>query len=448
MDLVESTNAKLVGLDTKPIPTRVVAGDNALDDIAEVVAEEAGSGPIIILSDDAGIRHQGIDTIQEITESLQWFSPVRCVLAGLPAKADEPTLEIATSASAGHNCIVTVGSGTITDIGKVASAATGIPLVAVQSAASVNGYADDLAVVLRTGVKRTIPAVWPAALVIDYRLIEAAPLALNRAGVGEMMSMFTAPLDWKLAAVVGADTGFRQEIVDLYRHPDRLWELAPGVGRAEKSALRTLTELLTVSGMAMGAVGKTAPLSGAEHAISHLIDMSSEGATGLHGAQVGVAAVIASCVWQVLLEGFNPDSLTERHTPTDEEAGDRIEHAFAPLGAAAVEECRTAYLYKLAGWRTARSAARTSLRPFLTEAPSLMGEPAAMVASLEACGAAATFSGSQPEVTAARVRWAVVNSHLMRDRFSVFDLAVFGGWDLGQLVDEAMRRATEVGGGW
>ena len=115
--------------------------------------------------------------------------------------ADEATVAAAAAAAAGAGCVVTVGSGTITDIGKAAAPA-GVPLVTVQTATSVNGYADPFSVLLRQGVKRTTPSRWPDALIIDPAVLHDAPPDLNRAGMGDMMAMFTATADWYLASAV------------------------------------------------------------------------------------------------------------------------------------------------------------------------------------------------------------------------------------------------------
>ena len=80
------------------------------------------------------------------------------------------------------------------DIGKDTTHRAGdVPLVVVQTAVSVNAFSDDMSVLVRDGVKRTTPSRWPDALVIDLDVIADAPPAMNRAGFGELASMFTAP---------------------------------------------------------------------------------------------------------------------------------------------------------------------------------------------------------------------------------------------------------------
>jgi glycerol-1-phosphate dehydrogenase [NAD(P)+] len=450
MDLVRGVEAKLAGLDLRPIKTRLLIGPDTLSRLGEAVAAVAGEGPVVIFTDATPMRRGSVDLKEAVLRMLHRHAPDQVILGapGVALKADEETFKKAESAAAGKTCIITVGSGTITDVGKVVSAATGVPLVAVQTAASVNGYADDLAVVLRAGAKRTIPAVWPAALIIDDAVISSAPIEFNRAGVGEMMSMFTAPVDWLLAAAVGMDPGFYPEVVDLYRsHGTRFLSITRGVAEADAGALRMLTDLLTLSGLAMGVCGRTAPMSGAEHAISHLLDMSGNGHSGLHGAQVGVAAVIVACVWEDMLDGFDPQQIRPANAPDDEAALAEINAAFGFLGKSTVEECWIEYTRKLGAWRVGLEGVKSGLEHLPDRVGGLLGDPRRMVAALRACGAAARFSELDPPVGADRARWAIATSHLMRARFSVFDLCRFSGRDVNGLVESALARAGALGGG-
>ena len=51
----------------------------------------------------------------------------------------------------------------------------------------MDGFTDDVSVVLRQGVKRTIPSCWPFAVLADTVTIADAPSRLNEAGYGEAL---------------------------------------------------------------------------------------------------------------------------------------------------------------------------------------------------------------------------------------------------------------------
>jgi glycerol-1-phosphate dehydrogenase [NAD(P)+] len=76
------------------------------------------------------------------------------------------------------DCVVAVGSGTITDLSKYALHQSGvdIPLLVVQTMLSVNAFTDGVSVLFEKGVKRTLPSRYPTALVLDLDLVREAPL--------------------------------------------------------------------------------------------------------------------------------------------------------------------------------------------------------------------------------------------------------------------------------
>jgi len=255
---------------------RVVEGDGALDGLARAVADFPRSGAgVVVLAAATPMTVTGWDLRAEATEVLGRGFAVDWVTLG-PADgqvhADEPTVMTARKATAGAGCVVTIGSGTITDIGKVATS-KGTPLVVVQTATSVNGYADSFSVLLRHGVKRTFPARWPDTLVIDPEILRAAPPELNRAGVGDLMAMFTATADWYLASAVRdgcrhdtaaarADPPYDATVAATVRaHGGRLLTLAGGLAASAgqearlAASLAELARILTLSGIAMGVAG-------------------------------------------------------------------------------------------------------------------------------------------------------------------------------------------------
>ena len=62
----------------------------------------------------------------------------------------------------------------------------------------------------------------------------------------------------------------------------------------DPAMLAELAGRMALTGIAMGVAGRTAPLSGTEHLLSHLLDMEAAAGgreSAFHGAQVGVASV-------------------------------------------------------------------------------------------------------------------------------------------------------------
>lgn len=437
-------------------------GADALDELVPVVRRLAGDrGRVAVLVDATPIRRGSADLKQEVAERLGRAVDCRMTVLGSDRPelhADERALAEADAAIAGAAVVVSVGSGTVTDIAKDASHRVGSrAFVVVQTAVSVNAFSDDMAVLLRDGVKRTVPSRWPDALIVDLETIAGAPAAMNQAGFGELTAMFTAPADWYLATALGMDDTWDAGIAATYR--DRgpaLLAAAPGVATGEPAALGELVSLMTLSGIAMGVAGRTAPYSGMEHTVSHLLDMRAEAdgwPLAFHGAQVGVAVAVVATLWRIVLDRLDPESLlAPGAVPAPATMAGRVAAAFGDLDASgrAAAECWNDYRQKLERW----SAVQPTLAPVVRDwdrlrstLGGLLEDPAAIVAGLRAAGAPSRFRDLDPAPDAATVRWALASCHLMRNRFTVADLATFGGlWDQ-DVVDEVLAAAAAVGGG-
>jgi len=133
--------------------------------------------------------------------------------------------------------------------------------------------------------------------VIDSEVLVGAPLPMTRSGLGDQLSMFTAAADWYLASAVGFDPSFSRTVVDIQRAGgEDLLANAGDLAYGGQRAVLSLANALTRGGLAMGLAGRTAPSSGTEHTVSHLLEMSAAGrrrAHASHGSQVGVASVVA-----------------------------------------------------------------------------------------------------------------------------------------------------------
>ncbi|MGS0685473.1 iron-containing alcohol dehydrogenase [Nakamurella sp. GG22] len=444
-------------------------GSHDWSDVTSAVSElfgpsVSGRPTVALLMDRTPIRRGDEEIKPAIEAALAERFDVRPVVLddGHPElHASEAVIEQASAAVVGVDAVVSIGSGTITDIGKVASAAIGgVPFVVVQTAASVDGFTDDVSVLLRNGVKRTTPSRWPDIVVSDVATIDQAPSAMNVAGFGELTSMFTAPADWLLADLVGVDTSFHPAPIRI------LEEVGSGVadwsaelGRSADATAR-LTRALAIRGIATGVSGGTACLSGIEHLVSHMLDLSNGAAhrpIGLHGAQVGAAAVVAAAAWDLLFERLDNtdrlalvESLTSGSLTAPEET---VRAAFADIDPAGQvgAECWSDYSKKVAALDRHRAdlialisdwpAAATRLRPLVRPTSELAH-------SLVAAGAVARLT-DLPAVTGAdHATWAVTNCAFMRNRVTGVDLLIALGWwepdDIATVLENAEHEVEEA----
>ncbi|MEX1172215.1 MAG: iron-containing alcohol dehydrogenase [Chloroflexota bacterium] len=437
---------------------RIAAG--ALHHLADDVAAVAADGPVVVIVDETSMRLGSTDLKARVAADLgeRFETRVAVIRAhGAELHADADALGQADQAIAGAGCVVSVGSGTITDVAKDASMRAGnVPFVVVQTAVSVNAFSDDMAVLLRDGVKRTVPSRWPDVLIVDLGVIADAPPSMNRAGFGELCSMFTAPADWYLARVVGMDDTYDEAVVALFR--DGAEGLLTGAARVRENDPPMLAELaarMTLTGIAMGVAGRTAPLSGTEHLLSHLMDMDA-GIAGrplaFHGAQVGVASILSATVWADTLDALDPAALAAPGAFPDAVVVERrVRAAFDPVDPSGrmADECWRDVQRKLQRWHANRdkvAAMAADWDRHRAVARALVVDPAVLLTALVEAGAAATIAGLDPPAPAATVRWALRALPLMRDRFTVADLRFFAGMWEDDDVDALLERSGILGG--
>lgn len=438
----------------------VLAGPDALAGLPAALAEliPADAGPVAMLVDATPMRRGGENLKAAVRELLAAATGVREVVVGPPdgrVHADEATVAAAREGAGGAAAVVSVGSGTVADLGKAVAAELGLVHAVVQTAASVNGFADDQSVLLRRGVKRTTPTRWPELLVLDAPTLTAAPPAMNLAGLGDLVSMFTACPDWLLAREAGIDESYSETAVAIGReHGEELLAMAPALAANEPAAVVRLAEILALSGISMGVAGRTAPSSGMEHTVSHLLEMAADRRgeeTALHGAKVGVATVLAALTWRHLLRRVAAEGMRLRF-PSAAEMEERVRGAFDPLdpSGAMAAECWADYGRKLERWNASRprlealAAGWEEVRPRFEE---LLVDPARLAAAMATAGAPLRFSELDPAVDAGTARWALADCHLMRDRFTVADLAHFAGCWEDEDVAAVLAEAEALGAG-
>ena len=438
--------------------SRIEIGTEALDVLTETVSELTRSERVVLVADATPAYRDGEDLKEQVARTLgESFDLERAVIGADKDElhADEETVSEVEEAIEGAGCVVSVGSGTITDLCKMASR-NDVPFVAVQSAGSVNGFSDDFTVLLKGGAKRTVPSRYPDTLLIDLGVLAEAPHEMNAAGFGDLLASFTAPADWYLAYLMGMGDFHQAPITLLLDQAHELLDEAVALGEREPEALYKLARVLTLSGLACGAAGSTAPGSGVEHLVSHLLDMSAvqlHRPFAFHGAQVGVATVPVAAAWEALFSGLDPARIDPADCfPEPEEVEPVVREAFAEIDPSGQvgEECWSDYSKKIARWK----GCRPQFEGFLGNWPRYKDELKEMVVpperlgnALKESGAPARFSELNPPIPEETAFWALKNCHLMRNRFTLADLLFFIGWWDDGFVEKLFDRARSVGGG-
>lgn len=193
--------------------------------------------------------------------------------------------------------LIAIGSGTIHDITRYCAYEKGLPFVSCPTAASVDGFCSSVAAMTWDGFKKTFEAVAPKIVIADLNIISKAPMFLTNSGFGDMIGKFIALADWKIAHIL-TNEYFCATIHDMTMDATKaVTESAKAIKEGDITAYKKLTYGLLMSGLAMQMLGNSRCASGAEHHISHLIEMQPEGLSvksdALHGEKVGVGTLLA-----------------------------------------------------------------------------------------------------------------------------------------------------------
>lgn len=190
--------------------------------------------------------------------------------------------------------LIAVGAGTIHDLTRYIACQRGIPFISVPTAASVDGFVSVVAAMTWKGMKKTMPAAAPIYVFADTDIFGKAPLRLTASGISDLMGKYTALLDWKVSHILTGEY-FCQSIYDLeYEAVREVESVLSRIHKGDAESMEKLMYALLLSGLAMQMIGNSRPASGAEHHISHLMEMNiiNEPIDALHGEKVSVGLLL------------------------------------------------------------------------------------------------------------------------------------------------------------
>lgn len=193
--------------------------------------------------------------------------------------------------------LIAIGSGTVHDITRYCAYTQKAEFVSCPTAASVDGFCSSVAAMTWNGCKKTFTAVAPKIVVADTDIFMNAPIRLTRSGFGDMIGKYIALTDWKITSIL-TNEFYCEKIAQITLEATKsVLAAVDGIIAGKKEAYEKLMYGLLLSGLAMQMMGNSRPASGAEHHISHLIEMAPVGlgvsSDALHGEKVGVGTLLA-----------------------------------------------------------------------------------------------------------------------------------------------------------
>ena len=269
------------------LPRDVVVGPDVIYDLKDVCNDlKLREGAFIV----TGYNTKKIagDVVHDILSECG-YDPV--IASSKEASMTEVTQIVDQAKEARSRYLIGVGSGKSIDVAKLAATQLDLPFISVPTAASHDGIVSSRASIHDKGKKASIEVNAPMAVVADTSIITKAPYRLLAAGCGDIISNYTAILDWELAHRLRNEP-FSEYAAALSKMTAQILMDCPEDIKPDlESSVRIVVKALVSSGVAMSIAGSSRPASGSEHMFSHALDMVAPD-PALHGEQCGVGTIM------------------------------------------------------------------------------------------------------------------------------------------------------------
>ncbi|HOU10392.1 MAG TPA: iron-containing alcohol dehydrogenase [Clostridiales bacterium] len=279
----------------------VVTGSGLARSAGEVLAANTFPKDILLVADRNTLAAaQGVD---ESVERAGFHIKKRLIYPDL-RKADTADVEKVERESAGLGGILSVGTGSLNDICRLAAYRRALAFAIFATAPSMDGFASDTSPITANNFKLTLQARQPSVIMADTKVLAAAPAHLKSAGFGDMIGKFTALADWRAAALAAGEYYCPNVARITEQALEKICALAASVTLADERAAGEMFEALVLTGLAMGFARSVRPASGAEHVVSHFWECKKlqEGLlSDFHGKKVGVATVAVNSIYHNML---------------------------------------------------------------------------------------------------------------------------------------------------
>lgn len=432
------------------------------------VAGARAENPLLVVVDEAPLKRAGVELkpfVMNLLAQAGWNAQ-QVVLKpqhGEPLHTDLQQVQNVQQQLTPECAVLAIGSGTVTDVAKHAchlyetEQGTPLPFVVAPTANSVSAYTSNTASVEVGGVKKTLPSRYLDVLVCDVETLASAPRSATVAGVGDILVAFGSFGDWFLAANVGHDKNYSDLPRTLIGPLDEIFlQDAEEIRSATPYGAALLAKVLALEGLAQSLAHTSAPFSGFEHTISHLLDLTvkaNKQTPILHGTQVVLLTILTTLAFQTFLQEFDPAQVhLDECFPSRETMQARIKRTFASLdpSGALAQEFWNEYQKKLDTWHAQRATFEMFLREWdviRAQLGNIVRPPQELIAILQRMESPTHFDQLDPPMPEAQIRFAFENASFFRSRFTLGDLFIFLNWDMDRLwghIWESGRRLVAV----
>lgn len=209
---------------------------------------------------------------------------------------DADTLHDVVANAPTDQAVVGVGGGVVMDTAKWVGWTHRVPLYLVPSSVSVDASVTNMVAIREDGAVRYRGFAVPERIIVDLDIVRTAPIHLNRAGIGDLLSIHTGSFDWRLGAAKGVvhfDQDVARTAASVLEASIRDVEEIAAV--SERGVVTLMSGYCEINDMTV-AIGHAQMEEGSEHYFAYLAEQVT-GRSFVHGELVVLGAVIMSR-WQ------------------------------------------------------------------------------------------------------------------------------------------------------
>ncbi|MGF7118433.1 NAD(P)-dependent glycerol-1-phosphate dehydrogenase [Methanobacterium oryzae] len=267
------------------LPREIHTGAGIIENTGSICKDLMFKGKALVITGPNTLKIGG----EKVIESLQNenFSVETHIIDKASKKSVLEVQNMAKNAAV----VLGVGGGKVIDTAKLASTRSDIQFISVPTAASHDGIASPRASIKNERGSVSLEAQAPIGVIADTEIISKAPFRLLAAGYGDIVSNYTAILDWKLAYRLLNEYYSDSAAALSLMTAKMTMESADAIKEGLIESAGVIVKGLISSGMAISIAGTSRPASGSEHKFSHALDIIAP-KPALHGEQCGIGTIM------------------------------------------------------------------------------------------------------------------------------------------------------------
>jgi glycerol-1-phosphate dehydrogenase [NAD(P)+] len=264
-------------------------GSGLVHSVGKILRENGFSNTLLVVADK-----NTMTASEGIIESLEGFELEFKIYDDLRVATMDDVKSVEKIIEGRDISVLSVGSGSLNDTCRLASARQNKKLCIFATAPSMDGFASYSAPIVDGGFKASYPAKSPEVIIGDTKILANAPTALKSAGFGDMIAKYVGLVDWQISAMLTGEF-YCEKIASLTRNAvDELMEMADKVTVNDERTAGKIFESLLKTGIGMSFAQNSRPASGCEHVVAHLIEcveLRDGIIPNFHGEDVGVCTL-------------------------------------------------------------------------------------------------------------------------------------------------------------